>query len=81
MSRKSRASLTARPKAGPIWPCSRSWRFRGIRRKISCSIRRAAANTVFADGSVRFLSASIKSEVFVFLVTRRGGEVVSGSDY
>ena len=45
------------------------------------SFHQGGANTVFADGSVRFLSASIKSEVFVFLVTRRGGEVVSGSDY
>jgi prepilin-type processing-associated H-X9-DG protein len=45
------------------------------------SFHPGGAQVVFADGSAHFLSASMKTEVFVFLVTRRGGEVVSGGDY
>jgi prepilin-type processing-associated H-X9-DG protein len=39
------------------------------------------ANVVFADGSVHFLSSNIDLCVLAKLVTRAGGEVVSGSDY
>ena len=35
----------------------------------------------FADGSVHFLSAEIGIRVFARLVTRAGGEVVSGGDF
>jgi prepilin-type N-terminal cleavage/methylation domain-containing protein/prepilin-type processing-associated H-X9-DG protein len=45
------------------------------------SFHPGGAQVVFADGSVHFLPASMKTEIFVFLVTRRGGEVVSASDY
>jgi len=45
------------------------------------SFHTGGAQVVMADGSVHFLSATMKTEVFVFLVTRRGGEVVSGSDF
>jgi prepilin-type processing-associated H-X9-DG protein len=45
------------------------------------SFHNGGAQAVFADGSVHFLSAAIKTETFVFLVTRRGGEVISGGDY
>jgi len=45
------------------------------------SFHQGGANVVLTDGSVRFLSASVKSEVFVFLVTRRGGEPLSGNEY
>jgi prepilin-type N-terminal cleavage/methylation domain-containing protein/prepilin-type processing-associated H-X9-DG protein len=44
------------------------------------SFHPGGAQVVFADGSVRFLSENIKTEVFVFLVTRRGGEAISDSD-
>ena len=39
------------------------------------------ANTVFADGSVHLLKASIDLRVFVGLVTRAAGEVVSSEDF
>jgi prepilin-type N-terminal cleavage/methylation domain-containing protein/prepilin-type processing-associated H-X9-DG protein len=39
------------------------------------------ANFAFADGHVGFLSARIQPEIFRFLSTRRGGEVVSAGDY
>jgi prepilin-type processing-associated H-X9-DG protein len=39
------------------------------------------ANTMFADGSVRLLRTNIDIRVFVGLVTRAGGEVVSSEDY
>jgi prepilin-type processing-associated H-X9-DG protein len=45
------------------------------------SFHPGGAQVVFADGSVHFLSATMKTEVFVFLVTRKGGEVISGNDY
>jgi prepilin-type N-terminal cleavage/methylation domain-containing protein/prepilin-type processing-associated H-X9-DG protein len=45
------------------------------------SFHTGGAQAVFADGSVHFLSAGMKTEVFVFMVTRAGGEVFSGSDY
>jgi prepilin-type N-terminal cleavage/methylation domain-containing protein/prepilin-type processing-associated H-X9-DG protein len=41
----------------------------------------SGANTVLADGSVRLLRANIDIRVFAALVTRAGGEVVSGSDF
>jgi len=45
------------------------------------SFHPGGANAVFADGSVRFLKASIDIRIFARLVTRAGGEVVSASDY
>jgi hypothetical protein len=36
---------------------------------------------VFGDGSVHFLKASIDIRVFARLVTRAGGEIVSGDDF
>jgi prepilin-type processing-associated H-X9-DG protein len=39
------------------------------------------ANAVFAGGHVRFLKATIDIRVFARLVTRAGGEIVSGGDY
>jgi prepilin-type N-terminal cleavage/methylation domain-containing protein/prepilin-type processing-associated H-X9-DG protein len=45
------------------------------------SFHSGGANVVLADGSVRFLSATLDIRVFARLVTRDGGEVVSGSDF
>jgi prepilin-type N-terminal cleavage/methylation domain-containing protein/prepilin-type processing-associated H-X9-DG protein len=45
------------------------------------SFHPGGANVVLADGSVRFLSATLDIRVFAKLVTRDGGEVVSGSDF
>jgi prepilin-type N-terminal cleavage/methylation domain-containing protein/prepilin-type processing-associated H-X9-DG protein len=45
------------------------------------SFHPGGANAVFADGSVRFLNANIDIRVFAKLVTRAGGEVVSGNEY
>lgn len=39
------------------------------------------ASSVFADGSVHFLSASTDIRVFAGLVTRAGGEVIPGGDF
>lgn len=36
---------------------------------------------LFADGSVRFISATIKRETFEALLTRAGGELLDNSDY
>ena len=38
-------------------------------------------NTAFADGSVHFISATIKAAVLRALLTRDGGEVVGGADF
>jgi prepilin-type N-terminal cleavage/methylation domain-containing protein/prepilin-type processing-associated H-X9-DG protein len=45
------------------------------------SFHPGGANTVFADGSVHFLRASIDIRIFARLVTRAGDEVVSGNDF
>src|SRR5262249_54442538 len=45
------------------------------------SFHTGGANAAFADGGVRFLGASISIRVFARLVTRAGGEVVSGNDF
>jgi type II secretory pathway pseudopilin PulG len=45
------------------------------------SFHPGGAFVVFADGSAHFLSENIDIGVFVRLVTRAGGEFVSGSDY
>ena len=45
------------------------------------SFHPAGANVVFADGHVQFLRADLNIRVFARLVTRAGGEVVSGSDF
>jgi prepilin-type N-terminal cleavage/methylation domain-containing protein/prepilin-type processing-associated H-X9-DG protein len=45
------------------------------------SFHTGGANAVFADGSVHFLKAGMNIQVLTDLVTRAGGEVVSGDDY
>jgi prepilin-type processing-associated H-X9-DG protein len=45
------------------------------------SFHLGGANVVFADGRVQFLKATIAIRVFARLVTRAGGEIVSGSDF
>jgi prepilin-type N-terminal cleavage/methylation domain-containing protein/prepilin-type processing-associated H-X9-DG protein len=45
------------------------------------SFHSGGANFVFADGSVHFLKASIDIRILARLITRAGGEVVSGNDY
>jgi prepilin-type N-terminal cleavage/methylation domain-containing protein/prepilin-type processing-associated H-X9-DG protein len=45
------------------------------------SFHPGGANALFADGSVRFLSATINPAVAAALVTRAGGESVGNSDY
>ena len=45
------------------------------------SFHPGGANTVFADGSVHFLRASIDIRIFARLVTRAGDEVDSGNDF
>jgi prepilin-type N-terminal cleavage/methylation domain-containing protein/prepilin-type processing-associated H-X9-DG protein len=41
----------------------------------------AGANILFADGHVRFVKETINIQVFVRLVTRDGGEIISADDY
>jgi prepilin-type N-terminal cleavage/methylation domain-containing protein/prepilin-type processing-associated H-X9-DG protein len=45
------------------------------------SFHPGGANVGFADGRVQFLHSDLSIRVFVRLVTRAGGEVVSDSDY
>src|SRR5216683_2562547 len=45
------------------------------------SFHAGGANALFADGSVHFLKAGLDIRILARLVTRAGGEVVSGSDY
>ncbi len=45
------------------------------------SLHIGGANAVMGDGSVRFLAQSIAATPFVALITRAGGEVVSGDGY
>ena len=45
------------------------------------SFHAGGANAVFGDGSVHFLKANIEIRTLARLVTRAGGEVVSGSDF
>jgi prepilin-type N-terminal cleavage/methylation domain-containing protein/prepilin-type processing-associated H-X9-DG protein len=45
------------------------------------SFHPGGANILFADGSVRFVSTSAPIRVVGALITRAGGEVVSGGDY
>jgi prepilin-type N-terminal cleavage/methylation domain-containing protein/prepilin-type processing-associated H-X9-DG protein len=45
------------------------------------SFHPGGANAVFADGSVHFLDKSMSIRTLAALVTRAGGEVVSGDDY
>ncbi len=45
------------------------------------SFHPSGANVMFADGSVHFLQASMSIRVFAALVTRAGGEIVSGDDF
>jgi prepilin-type processing-associated H-X9-DG protein len=37
-------------------------------------------NALFADGSVNFVQQNIDIRIFAALVTRNGGEVISGND-
>ena len=68
---------STRDGASPLGPCA-----------INCtndrevySFHPGGANTVFADGSVHFLRASIDIRIFARLVTRAGDEVDSGNDF
>jgi prepilin-type N-terminal cleavage/methylation domain-containing protein/prepilin-type processing-associated H-X9-DG protein len=68
---------TASDRGTPPWPCA-----------INCSNNReiysfhpGGANVVMADGTVRFLNVGLDIRVLAALVTRAGGEVVSGSDF
>ncbi len=45
------------------------------------SFHPGGAHIVLADGSVRFLSANMRSEMFVFLVTRSGRETIGGNEF
>jgi prepilin-type N-terminal cleavage/methylation domain-containing protein/prepilin-type processing-associated H-X9-DG protein len=45
------------------------------------SFHPAGANALFADGSVRLLRAGLDIRVLARLITRDGGEVVSGDDF
>jgi prepilin-type N-terminal cleavage/methylation domain-containing protein/prepilin-type processing-associated H-X9-DG protein len=45
------------------------------------SLHPGGANAVFADGSVHFLRTGMDIRILARLVTRDGGEVVSGDDY
>jgi prepilin-type N-terminal cleavage/methylation domain-containing protein/prepilin-type processing-associated H-X9-DG protein len=45
------------------------------------SFHPGGANTVFADGSVHFLKTGIDIRLLARLVTRAGGEVLSGDEY
>jgi prepilin-type N-terminal cleavage/methylation domain-containing protein/prepilin-type processing-associated H-X9-DG protein len=45
------------------------------------SFHQGGANVLFADGSVKFLSASVTLDVLVSLMTRSGGEVIPPSSY
>jgi prepilin-type processing-associated H-X9-DG protein len=53
--------------------CTNSWEI--------YSFPPGGANAVFGDGSVHFLKASMDIRILARLVTRAGGEVVSGDDY
>jgi prepilin-type processing-associated H-X9-DG protein len=45
------------------------------------SFHPGGCNSVFGDGSVHFLKSSLDVNIFMELVTRSGGEVVSSSSY
>jgi prepilin-type N-terminal cleavage/methylation domain-containing protein/prepilin-type processing-associated H-X9-DG protein len=45
------------------------------------SFHPGGANALFADGSVRFLKASVSIRVLAAVVTRAGGEVVAATDF
>ena len=45
------------------------------------SLHPGGANTVFADGSLHFLKASMDIRILARLVTRAGGEVIAASDF
>jgi prepilin-type N-terminal cleavage/methylation domain-containing protein/prepilin-type processing-associated H-X9-DG protein len=45
------------------------------------SFHAGGANTVFCDGSVHFLKAGLDIRILARLITRAGGEIVSGDDY
>jgi prepilin-type processing-associated H-X9-DG protein len=45
------------------------------------SFHTGGVNVAFADGSVRFLSASISTRTFVALLSRGGGEVITSADF
>ena len=45
------------------------------------SMHPGGSNTLFGDGSVRFLKANISASVFAPLSTRSGGELISGGAF
>ena len=45
------------------------------------SFHPSGANTLFGDGSVHFLKASISLDLLKSLITRAGGETISSEDF
>ena len=45
------------------------------------SFHPGGANALFADGSVHFLKDSLSVPIVAALVTRAGGEILSGDSY
>jgi prepilin-type processing-associated H-X9-DG protein len=45
------------------------------------SLHPGGCNFVFCDGSVRFVKESVNPNVFSYLSTRAGGEVVSADQF
>jgi prepilin-type N-terminal cleavage/methylation domain-containing protein/prepilin-type processing-associated H-X9-DG protein len=45
------------------------------------SFHMGGINAVFADGSVRFLSEGLPGHIYAAIITMKGGEVISGTDF
>ena len=45
------------------------------------SLHPGGFNALFADGSVKFLKYSVSQQILEFLITRDGGEVITGGSY
>ena len=62
--------------AGAPWNTRASYAARGFK-----SMHPGGANFLFADGSVKFLKASISRTTYAALGSRNGGEVISADQY
>jgi prepilin-type processing-associated H-X9-DG protein len=81
------------PWASPVnWIWVKGSSYNGIRSPGPCAINCNSwqdvysfhvngANVLFMDGRVDFLRADIDIRIFAGMVTRKGGEVISGSDF